>query len=157
MKDLREEATATAIHTLGYEKTDVDKFVQRLLDANIEVLVDVRDRPISRKKGFSKTALSEAVSNAGMEYHHVRALGDPKPGRDAARAGQMNLFRKIFSTHMKTTEAQEALAQLAKDSEGKSICLLCFERDHETCHRSIVAAQLSQMTGADVTHLKVNI
>lgn len=155
MRDHHHVDCTTTIHTLGYEKTDVAQYVEFLSEAKVQVLVDVRDRPISRKKGFSKKALSEAVEAAGIRYLHVQALGDPKPGRDAARAGQHDLFVEIFTSHMKTDAAQSALAELAVHIQGQKICLTCFERDHTTCHRSIVAAQLAVLTGAEVEHLKV--
>lgn len=145
----------TTIHTVGYEKTDVESYVERLKNAEVQVLVDVRERPISRKRGFSKRALSEAVEAAGIRYVHVQALGDPKPGRDAARAGQHELFVEIFSGHMRSEAAQEALTTLAEDIGGLRICLTCFERDHTCCHRTIVAEQLAALTNGKIMHLTV--
>ncbi|MDT1061872.1 DUF488 domain-containing protein [Paracoccus sp. CPCC 101403] len=147
----------TTIHTVGYEKTDVHAYVECLKDASVQVLVDVRERPISRKKGFSKRALAEAVEAAGIRYIHVQALGDPKPGRDAARAGEHDRFVEIFSGHMKSEQAQEALASLAEDIGGLRICLTCFERDHTCCHRTIVAEQLAALTNGKIEHLKVSV
>jgi uncharacterized protein (DUF488 family) len=155
MKDYYAQSNCTTIHTVGYEKTDIDQYVARLLSAKVEMLIDVRERPISRKKGFSKNVLASAVEAAGIQYMHVQELGDPKPGRDAARAGQHELFVKIFSTHMKTAGARGALHALARSVEGKNVCLTCFERDHESCHRQIVADQLADLTGGTVRHLKV--
>jgi uncharacterized protein (DUF488 family) len=153
MRDFSDDEAT--ILTVGYEKREITEYVLQLTNANIEVLVDVRDRPLSRKKGFSKRSLSQAVEAAGIKYVHVQALGDPKPGRDAARAGHYGLFHQIFSKHMQTHEAQNALAELAKDTSGLKICLTCFERDHTCCHRSIVAERLAQLTGRKIRHLEV--
>lgn len=153
MRDFSERKTT--IHTVGYEKSEITAYVSRLLTANVEVLIDVRERPLSRKKGFSKRMLSEAVEAVGIKYFHVQALGDPKPGRDAAKAGNYDLFVRIFSNHMQTKEAKEALSDLAINTTGMNICLTCFERDHTTCHRSIVADQLSVLTGGTIRHLEV--
>ncbi len=143
------------IFTIGYEKTDIDDFVSRLSESNIEVLVDVRDLPLSRKKGFSKNGLNAAVSAAGIDYVHVKALGDPKPGREAARAGNHDLFVEIFTKHIDGEVAQEALSDLAGAMSGKRVCLTCFERDHEGCHRKIVAERLSALLGTPIEHIAV--
>ena len=148
--------TEKSIFTIGYEKSTIDAFVSRLVDAEIEVLVDVRELPLSRKIGFSKNGLDAAVSEAGIEYLHVKALGDPKPGRDAARAGNHDLFVEIFTQHMDGEVAQSALTELADTVRGKRICLTCFERHHEGCHRKIVAERLSALVGTPVEHIAVN-
>ena len=135
--------TENPIFTIGYERSTIDDFVSRLADAEVEILVDVRELPLSRKKGFSKTGLNAAVSKAGIDYLHVKALGDPKPGRDAARAGNHDLFVEIFTHHLDGEVAQSALTELADTVRGKRICLTCFERHHEGCHRKIVAERLS--------------
>lgn len=144
------------IFTIGYEKSSIDDFVNRLTDADIEILVDVRELPLSRKRGFSKKGLDAAVTEAGIDYLHVKALGDPKPGRDAARAGNHDLFVSIFTQHIESEEGQNALAELADIVRGKRICLTCFERHHEGCHRKIVAERLSVLIGAPVEHIAVN-
>ncbi len=155
MPNCAEVEKVTEIHTVGYEKTALADYIARLLSAGVEVLVDVRDRPVSRKKGFSKGALSKAVEDAGMRYLHVQELGDPKPGREAARAGNHELFVEIFSNHMHTFEAQAALSKLAGQVTGKSVCLTCFELDHAGCHRTIVAQHLVDLTGGVVKHIRV--
>ena len=146
--------TEEPIFTIGYEKSTIDDFVSRLADAEIEVLVDVRELPLSRKKGFSKNGLNAAVREAGIDYLHVKALGDPKPGREAARAG--NQFVEIFTQHMDGEDAQAALNELADTVRGKRVCLTCFERHHEGCHRKIVAERLSALVGARIEHIAVN-
>ena len=144
------------IFTIGYERTTIDDFVSRLADAEIEILVDVRELPLSRKKGFSKNGLNAAVREAGIDYLHVKALGDPKPGREAARAGNHDLFVEIFTQHLEGEDAQTALTELADTVRGKRICLTCFERHHEGCHRKIVAERLSDLVGAPIEHIAVN-
>jgi len=144
------------IFTIGYEKSNIDDFINRLADAKIEVLVDVREFPLSRKKGFSKNGLNAAVREAGIDYLHVKALGDPKPGREAARAGNHDLFVEIFTQHIEGAKAQTALTELADAVKGKRVCLTCFERHHEGCHRKIVAEHLSALVGAPIEHIAVN-
>src|ERR1035437_2802635 len=93
------------IATIGYEGSTIDDFVVALLHVSIDVLIDVRDLPLSRKKGFSKNQLAGALAAAGIEYVHLRGLGDPRAGRQAARAGNYREFQTIFNRHMKTEAA----------------------------------------------------
>ena len=127
------------ISTIGYEKCTLEDFVATLQARQIDVLVDIRERAQSRRPGFSKTALSKAVSEVAIEYIHLRELGDPKAGREAARAGMFEKFRSIFSKVMASKSAQEALSTIELLARSKRICLMCYERDHRLCHRKMVA------------------
>jgi uncharacterized protein (DUF488 family) len=131
------------LYTIGYEGTDIERFVSTLKAVGVQRLADVRAVPLSRKRGFSKRSLSVRLEAEGIEYLPFRPLGDPKPGRDAARSGRYDLFRAIYSKHLDSMEAKSALKALAAVAKEKATCLLCFERDPATCHRSIVAQQLT--------------
>lgn len=141
--------------TIGYEKAQLEHFIGTLQAAGIDVLIDIRDRAQSRRKGFSKTALSNRLSDAGIEYLHFRNLGDPKEGREAARAGDIALFRRIFGQVMKGSAARSDLAKIADLAQDKAVCLLCYERDHKQCHRKIVADELETTLGVKTKHLGV--
>lgn len=130
------------VYTIGYEGTDIERFVATLLAANVKVLADVRALAISRKKGFSKNRLREALEKVGIEYRHFVELGDPKDGRMAAREGKFELFRKIYTAHLKTSSAKLALSNLGALVENSATCMMCFERDPNVCHRNIIAEQL---------------
>lgn len=143
------------IATIGYEGVNLAAFIDALEAARIATLIDVREVALSRKKGFSKTHLSAALEARGIRYVHLRALGDPKEGRLAARAGDYPLFRRIFGAHMRTVVARDALATAAKLVASSSSCLMCFEADPAQCHRTIVANALATMTGLRVTPLYV--
>lgn len=132
------------VYTMGYEGTDIEKFVQTLKIIGVEVLADVRAVALSRKKGFSKTALRERLAKEGIAYLHFVNLGDPKPGREAARARQYDKFRKIYGKHLATDLAQSALTELRMTVLESTTCLLCFERDPNVCHRSIVTQELAK-------------
>nr|WP_244478458.1 DUF488 domain-containing protein [Methylobacterium sp. Leaf113] len=94
---------------------------------------------VSRKRGFSKNGLRARLAEAGIEYVHLGGLGDPKPGREAARAGRYDEFRAIYGRHLATDEAQAALTALGKLLSARKTCLMCFEREPSECHRTIVA------------------
>lgn len=143
------------IRTIGYEGTDIDSFLRKLIDERVEVLLDIRDLPLSRKKGFSKNGIASTVAMAGIEYRHVKALGDPKPGRLAAREGRISDFKEIFGRHLASAEANEAMHEIGAELAGRTFCLMCFERHHEHCHRSMVAQRLVEMFGGQIVHLKV--
>ncbi|MBI3274723.1 MAG: DUF488 domain-containing protein, partial [Methylocystis sp.] len=127
------------VYTIGYEGTDIDRLVATLKAVDVSVLADVRAVAVSRKKGFSKTALRARLEDEGITYLHFVGLGDPKPGREAARAGRFDEFRQIYSRHLASADAQTALLSLSKIAQNQAVCLLCFERDPRHCHRSIVA------------------
>lgn len=133
----------TTVYTIGYEGTDIERFIATLLAAKVKVLADVRALAISRKKGFSKNRLREALEKVGIEYRHFVELGDPKEGRIAAREGKISLFKKVYSAHLKTNLAQVALGELGQTVENNATCLMCFERDPAVCHRNIIAESLS--------------
>ena len=86
--------------------------------------------------------LRSRLEKEGIAYLHFKALGTPKPGRDAARAGRHGEFSEIYHSHLKSVEAQAELEALALRGGESPTCLLCFERDPALCHRSIIAARL---------------
>lgn len=143
------------ISTIGYEGATIERFIAALRHASVDLLIDVRDVPLSRKKGFSKNQLSEILYSCGIEYVHLRGLGDPKEGREAARAGNYTLFEVIFGRHMRSDMAARDLETASSLVRDHRACLMCFEADYEKCHRSIVAAHLASMTGLTVTPLVV--
>ena len=146
---------AGTFFTIGYEGASLEDFLATLKIAGVSQLVDIRDFPGSRRKGFSKKALSEALEAAGIGYVHLKGLGDPKAGRDAARAGRFEEFVAIFTGHMKT---EIALADLEKAVDlvvEKTACLLCYERHYQNCHRSIVSQRISDITGLSISNIVV--
>ncbi|HEV2363345.1 MAG TPA: DUF488 domain-containing protein [Caulobacteraceae bacterium] len=144
------------IATIGYEGAMPEAFDAALRAAGVELLVDVRAVAASRRKGFSKSALMERSRSDGREYLHLRDLGDPKAGREAARAGQYEFFREIFAEHMKTPRAAAALRDLERLAGTCAIALLCYERDADACHRSILAAHVARAANLTIVHLRVD-
>lgn len=141
--------------TIGYEGARPDDFVGTLKLVDVQMVVDIRDRAQSRRPGFSKSALRENLEQNGIGYVHLKELGDPKEGRDAARRGDMAKFRRIFAAVLETQPAADALDQIAELAKGMNVCLLCYERDHHECHRKIVADRLESVVGSKVRHLGV--
>lgn len=146
-------STSSDFFTIGYEQTTPDAFSRALEATKVDLLVDVRAVAASRRPGFSKGALSAAVNGQGIGYVHLRALGTPKEGRLAARSGDASALRRIYGAHLETPPARDALEELAGLAAGRRICLLCYERHVEGCHRLMLAEWLCTRTDAAVTHL----
>lgn len=132
------------LYTLGYQGTDVQQFIATLLKASIEVVADVRAVPLSRKKGFSKRRFAAELAASGIGYVHFVELGNPRNGRDAAKAGDATKFHRIYSGHLKGAAAKMDLKRLAELVISRPTCLVCFEREPHECHRTLVATELAR-------------
>lgn len=145
--------TITKLRTIGYEKCGFDAFVMRLQSAQIELVIDVRDLPLSRRAGFSKRQLAAGLATAGIDYVHLRALGTPPEGREANRRRKWPLFWQIVEARLNTPEAEIDLQKAAEFAFRQSSCLLCYEADPCICHRKRVAEILAQRHHFEVDHL----
>jgi uncharacterized protein (DUF488 family) len=141
------------LFTIGYEKASLDDVIARLQEAGVARVIDVRAVAASRRAGFSKTALSASLAEAGIDYVHLRALGTPKAGREAARTGRIAEMRTIFEGQLATPEAVDAMARAAALADEAPSALLCFEADAVGCHRRVVAERLAEATGLGVRDL----
>jgi len=115
----------------------------------------VRDRPISRRPGFSKRQLAAAVEAAGMRYVHLQSLGTPPEGREAGRRREWSRFWAIVDEKLAGAEAELGLQQAAAEASEAPSCLLCYEADWRTCHRRRVAEILAERHAFQVQHLNV--
>lgn len=140
------------LYTFGYEGLTIEAFIARLKETGVRTIIDVRELPLSRKKGFSKKAFAEALHCAGIAYAHMPALGCPKPVRDAYRAdGNWSAYTLKFITYL--DQQGPAVAEVAKIARATSACLVCFEADFNYCHRSLVARAAARVGGPAVVHL----
>jgi uncharacterized protein (DUF488 family) len=146
---------AATLFTIGYEKARLADVVAALEDAGVEILIDVRDRPQSRRPGFSKNQLAAGLEAAGIRYVGLRALGTPAEGREANRKRQWAKFWRIVDEKLATAEAEHALAQAAAIASKTPTCLLCYEADPHICHRSRVADILAARQGFDIRHIAI--
>jgi uncharacterized protein (DUF488 family) len=145
----------TPLRTIGYEGFTADDWLRELRARGVEVVVDVRDLPLSRRRGFSKTALRDALAERGVTYIHVKAFGNPKELRESLKSGlSFDDFARVFAGLL-DTRSQE-LRDLIALAEDKSTCLVCFEEDPARCHRSLVAERVAQLSGGSirVEHLR---
>ena len=141
------------LYSIGYEKALLQDVIATLQRAGVAVLLDVRDRPISRRPGFSKRQLAAAVEAAGMRYVHLAALGTPPEGRLANRRRQWARFWAIVGDKLARPEALLDLQRAAAIAAEAPSCLLCYEADWQICHRSRIADVLASRHGFELRHL----
>ena len=139
------------IFSIGYEATTQSEFIAALIKAGVERVIDVRAVPLSRKPGFSKNVLAAGLRENGIDYVHLKALGTPPEGREAARKGRIDEMERIYARQLETPEAGAQAAQLLGLAEEKPSALLCFERDPAHCHRTPL--RLAILPDAEVVEL----
>ncbi len=147
-------AKAKKLFTIGYEQTPSKAVLDELAGAGVKLLVDVRAVTSSRRPGFSKNQLAAGLDERGIAYVHLKGLGTPKEGRLAARSGHYDELKRIFARHLKTPQAREELDELsALVKKAGPVCLLCYERNHEHCHRRWIAEIIRERDGVKVDNL----
>lgn len=139
------------VFTIGYEGATVGEFLAALREAGVARVIDVRALPLSRRPGFSKSPLRAALAEAGIDYVHLRALGTPAAGREAARKGRHAELERIYAGQLELPEAIAEGARMRDLADDKPSALLCFERDPAGCHRSLLLNAVAP--GAEVVHL----
>lgn len=139
------------IYTIGYEATTMADFLSALTGAGVTRVIDVRALPLSRRPGFSKSMLAATLREAGIDYVHLKALGTPKRGRDAAKKGDVATLRAVYDDQLALPEAQAAAAQMRELAAEMPSALLCYERDPCHCHRTLLLR--AEGEGAEVVDL----
>lgn len=140
------------ICTIGYEGRDIAEFIEVLTSAEVTLVVDVRENAMSRIRGFSKRRLHETLGDSGISYEHLKRLGNPKENRGALRSGDESAVR--FFENRLLAEGAEDLNHLKQLLRNEHVALLCFERDHRACHRSLIADALqAQSRTLDIMNL----
>jgi uncharacterized protein (DUF488 family) len=134
---------STRLFTIGYEGRTVAELVDVLRGAGVERVVDVRELPLSRRRGFSKPPLAAALAEAGIAYEHARELGNPKEIRERFRLGDTDAGLGAYRAHL-YGKAYPAVVDLAASLGSSATCLLCLEADHERCHRSVIASAVAE-------------
>jgi uncharacterized protein (DUF488 family) len=141
------------LSTIGYEGKTLDEFLGELGEAGVEILIDVRAVAASRRPGFSKTALSNALREQGIDYLHLRPLGTPAAGREAARAGRIAEMNHIYAGQLETPEAGLALEQALAAAGARHAALLCYEKQACDCHRTLLAQRMLERAKFDVVDI----
>jgi len=138
-------------YTIGYEGLNPKQFITHLTYHGVNVVADIRKLPISRKKGFSKTALKETLDDKQIDYLNFQQLGAPKALRDELyRSGDYGRFFKKYQENISDKD-DHLKSILSLVEEGKKVALLCFERDPKKCHRKVVAEEIQKLDGNGLT------
>ncbi|MEP9402924.1 DUF488 domain-containing protein [Sphingomonas sp. VNH70] len=142
---------ATTIYTIGYEAATMAEFLAALQAAGIRRVIDVRALPLSRRPGFSKSSLAAELAGQGIDYVHLKALGTPKRGRDAAKRGDVATLQAVYDEQLGLPEAQAQAAIMLGLAAEMPSALLCYERDPAHCHRTLLLNVVGE--GAEVVAL----
>lgn len=129
--------------SVGYEGRTAADLLAVLLEQNVDVVADVRLTPMSRKPGLSKTKLREALAAAGVDYVHLKALGNPKENREPFWTGAVAAGVIRFRELMTAPEPLASLEDLTELARTRRVAVLCFERDHDRCHRQVVTDEVA--------------
>lgn len=141
------------LFTIGYEGIVLEDFLMKLGEENIDILLDIREFPISRRKGFSKNALRDSLTERNIDYRHEKQLGSPKKIRHKLREDHnYKAFFKAFDRHLQ--KQNTLLTELIEEMNG-NVVLMCYEHEHTLCHRLSVVDVLAGMLGITPKHLEV--
>jgi len=150
-------ASAPVLLTLGYQQRALDEFLGMLVNASVDVLIDVRETAWSHKPGFSKSTLACALEKRGIAYVHARFAGNPKRFRESAesQAECLRLYAEHLDADGTIIEMFDELVGRLLDA-GKRVCLTCFERDPDDCHRGVLVERWREGRYGTVLHLGVD-
>ena len=143
------------IVSVGYEGRNIDDFVTALQHAGVRTVADVRLNAISRKAGFSKTRLREALAAAGIGYRHMRSLGNSKENRQPFWDGRVEEGRRVYREALTGPAAAASLDQLSDLARDHVVAVLCFEADTELCHRRVIIDHVVSATAVPVASLSL--
>ena len=133
------------LYSVGYERHTIDDFVALLVEHGVATLVDVRLNPISRKPGFSKRRLAEALGAVGVDYRHEPLLGNQADNRSNFHpGGDLETGHRRYAARLDGSSA-DALRRLATMASRGRLSVLCVERDSEWCHRRVITDRLQQL------------
>jgi uncharacterized protein (DUF488 family) len=137
-----------SITGIGYEGLALDDFISRLRIRGVGTLVDVRLNAISRKRGFSKRALREALEAADIAYIHMPALGNQRDNRAGYGELTTDLAHEVrdrFRQELRSETAASALQEVAELARSGEVVLFCYEQDERHCHREQVLEQVRML------------
>lgn len=148
----RSKRRAQPLFTIGYQERKPKEFLEALRDAGISTVVDLRAVPLSRRVEFRKNALSATMENAGIGYVGFPLLGSPPAMRKRLKDdGDYDRFFSEFRRLM--VRKRSSLQRLIRLVQSEPVALLCYERHHDVCHRSVVASYVKSKLNCDVVHL----
>ena len=127
------------IYTIGYEKKSIKEFVNILINSNVKILIDVREKAWSYKRDFCKTRFSKSLQEKGIIYIHVKEAGNPKEIRklNTSLQHRLHVYKQYLHKTKSGVDELESII-LGANLMGESICLTCYEKEHVNCHRNAI-------------------
>jgi uncharacterized protein (DUF488 family) len=131
------------IYTLGYQGLNPETYIQSLINAGVKVVIDVRENSWSQRPAYVGSTLRRSLEPAGISYQHWKALGNPSANRKTASSTAQCMRR--YRSYLKQNR-ESLLLFLAEmidaASNGNRLCLTCYEKEHQNCHRSVIIDEL---------------
>lgn len=124
--------------SIGYERRNIEEFVDLLEEYGVQTLLDIRELPLSRKKGFSKRALAARLEQSGIQYSHLKIAGNPY----RKQKDEIELCLRLYRNHL--DDHPQVLNAVAEEFADAPTAILCYEREHCECHRSVLLDELQK-------------
>ena len=142
------------IWTVGHSTRTGEDLKEILVAHGIEVLVDVRLFPGSRRyPQFNKSVLSESLASVKIRYHHEPRLGGRRTARkDSHNTAWRNASFRGYADHMETDEFKKGLHELLEVAKDSRTAIMCAEALWWRCHRSLISDYLKAQ-GHTVVHI----
>lgn len=143
------------LYTLGYQGLSLGEYMRILRQAQVGMVLDVRDHAWSQRPEFVKSTLRDELARVGVNYLHASFAGNPARIRKRARSAA-DCLRKYRAYIQAEEHAIQTLNQIIAESviSGHPVCLTCYERDPSNCHREILVELLTPLNkGMEVIHL----
>lgn len=137
------------LFTIGYEGRELAEVIAMLSAAQVDRVIDIRELPLSRRRGFSKTPLGEALRAAGIEYMHMRAAGNPY----RKQKDQLSRDELLAKYERHIAHAADVVDLVVDAARGRRAALLCYECEPDECHRSRLAPRVAKKLGCAVRDL----
>jgi uncharacterized protein (DUF488 family) len=133
--------TNNTIWTIGHSTRSLQEFLVLLHAFEIEILVDVRNYPGSRRHPhFNKEALEISLPSNGIQYKHLKELGGRrKPLANSINTAWRNEAFRGYADYMQTPEFKEAIKKLETIAQEQSTAYMCSEAVWWSCHRSLIS------------------
>jgi uncharacterized protein (DUF488 family) len=126
------------IYSVGYEGWTQRGLLENLQQNHVDLLIDVRLSPVSRRPGFSRRQLEVALSEVGIEYRHEPKLGNPPANRERFRSPKkLQTGQRVMRRRLENG-SRDAVDALIQDARKRRVALLCVERAAAACHRSVI-------------------
>ncbi len=132
------------IYSIGHSTHSMELFVSILQGFNIELVVDVRSIPRSRRNPqFNTDILGPDLGKHGIRYLHLKELGGLRhTTTSSVNTGWTNLSFRGFADYMQTPEFAKAIETLTGISNSTQTVIMCAEALPWRCHRSLIADAL---------------